>query len=730
MNPPAPIDPATSLEWPEVLLVDDDEVNLLLTSFALRERGFRVVDVPGGEQALAHLAHSTPDLIVLDAQMPGIDGFDICRSVRARAELKHVPVLMLTGLDDDASIERAYEAGATDFFVKSTQWGLLKHRLHYMLRSARQTYELERSTAKLARAQDLARMGSIDWEVGGGIVVSAEARRVFGVGDGPVTLRALLSRVPLDDRRDLRGVLQETLSHRFALDRDVPIGLDPATRRIVHVVAEPEFNDQGQVVRYAGFVQDVTERREAEARIWRLANLDTLTGLPNRHQLMWRAEKALERAERQQHACALLLIDLDNFKKINDSLGHAAGDEVLREVSERLRHCVRHSDQVSPGVLESAGGRTQSTLEAVARLGGDEFVALLPEIADVGDAERVGRRILEAMREPLVVGGQDVIVTASVGIAIYPRDGTTVPDLMRNSDLAMYAVKAQGKNEVELFRPAFVGRGRETLELEAALHKAIERRELVLHYQPKVDVHHGRVVGAEALMRWQRGDRLVRPADFIPLAEQSGLIVPMSEWALGEAARQARLWQQRFGFDESIAVNLPRQVLRRADVVEQIHAASVAHGVPHRMLMVELTEEDVQEGDESLVLPLLHALHQIGVEISIDDFGRGYSRLESLTTLPLSELKIDIAFVRDLGVRPQSEAVVSAIIALGRALGVRVVAEGVERLSQMEQLYRLGCRLMQGYLFSPPMPPEAFEAWLGETVLPRKGGVGAAVGTA
>ena len=708
-------------ERPKVLLVDDDEVNLLLTSIALRERGFSITEATSGEQALRLLADWLPDVVVLDALMPGMDGFQTCRELRHLPGFEMLPVLMLTGLDDDASITRAYEVGATDFFVKSTQWSLLAGRLRYLLRSSRTRQELERSRAKLARAQDLARMGSFDWKRGqGGPTFSVEGLRVFGIGpEDSLPFRRLLRMLPAEDRSGLLTVLHDVMHHSSVLATDVPVTLLDGRQRIVHVEAEPEFNEHGNLVGYTGIVQDVTDRRLAEDRIRHLANFDALTGLPNRRQLIWRTERALEHARRLGHQVSLLLIDLDRFKVINDTLGHGAGDELLMEVARRLRSCVRHSDQVMESSLEALGSRSHRTLEAVGRLGGDEFIALLPEVADERDAERVAQRILDQMREPIFVGGQECFVTASVGIAVFPRDGATVADLMRNSDVAMYSVKSAGRNSSMLYRPALAGKGREKLELESALHKAIERDELVLYYQPKIDVRSARMVGAEALMRWRRGGVLVPPGDFIPLAEETGLIIPMSEWAIREAARQVRLWQDAFGFADSIAVNLPSRLFERTDLVEHIHAAVTSFGVPHRSIQLEITENSLMK-DLQNVIPALHRINEIGVEISIDDFGTGYSSLAYLTTLPISEVKIDRSFVRDLGMTPQSSAVVTAIIALARSLGLRVIAEGVENMRQMDVLHRLGCGLMQGFLFSKPQPPEDIQAWLEQTVLPRK----------
>jgi predicted signal transduction protein with EAL and GGDEF domain/DNA-binding NarL/FixJ family response regulator len=701
-------------EEPEVLLVDDDDVNLLLTALALRDRGFRVTEASGGEQALKLLRQQGFDLVVLDAMMPGLDGFDTCRTLRQMPGFENMPVLMLTGLDDDASITKAYNAGATDFFVKATQWSLLEGRLRYLLRASRTRIELERSRAELTRAQDLARMGSFQSRRQLGFQLAPEALRVFGFGPlDAVSMRSLLRMVPVEARRKLSDELHKALRHMSPLAADVPTVLLDGRERIIHVEAEPEFNEHGRASAYSGIVQDVTERRQAEDEIRRLANFDSLTGLPNRRQLILRAERALEHAKRLQHQFALLLIDLDRFKVINDTLGHGAGDELLLQVGRRLVACVRHSDLVLDGSVESAGVRSHRALEAVGRLGGDEFVALLPEVGGDIDAERVAQRVLEELREPFLVSGQECFVTASVGVAIYPRDGSSVVDLLRNADVAMYSVKNQGKNASAVYNPMLAGQGREKLELETALHKAIEREELVLHFQPQIDVQAGRMAKVEALMRWQRQGRLVPPDEFIPLAEDTGLITPMSQWALREAARQARVWKDAFGFDDAIAVNMPSRLFERTDLVEHIHEYATQAGVPHRMIHLEITEDNLMK-DLQAVIPSLHRLKDIGVEISIDDFGMGYSSLSYLSQLPISELKIDRSFVRELDLASKSTAVVTAIIALARALGLRVVAEGVETDRQLRVLERLGCTMMQGFKFSRALPAAELQRWIAQ----------------
>ena len=712
-------------EQPKVLLVDDDEVNLLLTAAALRGRGFEITEARSGKDALDLMAAMSPDMIVLDAMMPELDGFETCKLLREKPGFESTPVLMLTGLDDDASINHAYQVGATDFFVKSTQWSLLAGRLRYLLRSSRTRIELERSKAKLARAQDLARMGSFEWHAGGGFTLAAEALRVFSRGPHEgLDFIGVMRMVPHEERALFLRLLRDVMPHNAVLVTDLTVTLLDGRQRVVHIEAEPEFNELGKANGYTGVMQDVTDRRHAEDRIRQLAHFDVLTGLPNRRQLIWRLERAIEQARKGGHQVGLLLIDLDRFKKINDGYGHAAGDEVLVEVGRRLRGCVRHSDQLMEGMLETIGGRSHRGLEAVGRLGGDEFVALLPEVADESDAERVAERVLAALREPIMSSGREFFVPASIGIALYPRDGQTAADLLRNSDIAMYAVKSQGRNASALYTPQLEGRGRDKLDLETALHKALERGEIVLHYQPKVDVSTARMVGVEALMRWKRDGKLIPPNDFIPLAEETGLIVPLSEWALKEAARQAKVWQLSFGFADSIAVNLPSRMFERSNLIEHIHQCVSAHGVPHRAIQLEITESSVMKDMQS-VIPALHKLKNIGVEVSIDDFGTGYSSLAFLADMPISEVKIDRSFVHDLGVKTQSLAVVTAIIALANAMGLRVIAEGVENLRQMDILHKESRHLkygflMQGFLFSKPLPPEEIELWLAQTVLPRK----------
>jgi predicted signal transduction protein with EAL and GGDEF domain/DNA-binding response OmpR family regulator len=713
----APFEDDELAQPPRVLLVDDDEVNLLLTSIALRERGFSIRECVSGEMALREMGGSDwmPDVVVLDAVMPGLDGFETCEEIRSLPGFESIPVLMLTGLDDEASITRAYEVGATDFFVKCNQWSLLAGRLRYLLRASRTRHELERSKSKLARAQDLARMGSFDWRRDGShrVAFSTEGLRVLGMGPGDrPSLRDIIRMMSREDQFGFIRLLRNVLDHGTVLCCDVEVTISDGRVRMLHIEAEPEFNELASIIGYTGILQDVTDRRLAEDKIQQLANFDVLTGLPNRRQLFWRSERAIEHAKRLGHSMALIQVGLDRFKVINENLGHTAGDELLIEAARRIRACVRHSEQVlDGGMFESPLHRGHRTLEAVGRLGADEFVVLLPEIRSAEEAHDVARKVLEKLREPMMAGGQECFITASAGIACFPSDGASVADLLRNADVAMDMAKSQGRNSTMLYDQQLASKGRVRLDLDTALHKAMERNELVLYYQPKIDVRTSQMVGAEALMRWMRDGKLVPPGDFIPLAETTGLINDMSLWAIREAARQVRAWKEQHGQDITVAVNMPSRLFERTDLVEVILQILQEEQVAPHLIELEITETGLMK-DLQGVVPSLHKLNAVGIEISIDDFGTGYSSLAYLTSLPISELKIDRSFVRDLGSTPQSSAVTSAIIALARALGLRVIAEGVEQVAQMEVLYNLGCQVCQGFLFARPMPATEISEWL------------------
>jgi len=458
--------------------------------------------------------------------------------------------------------------------------------------------------------------------------------------------------------------------------------------------------------------QDITERRQAEDQIRLLANFDSLTGLPNRRFFRDQLAATVERARATGSMVAVLFIDIDRFKQTNDTLGHDMGDQLLREVAKRLNHTLRGSDTVARSDVAETSAATQvntgrAPTHSVARLGGDEFIVLLTDITGADDVARVAERLLEAIRQPIHCGAQELFVTASIGVSLHPNHGDDVDSLIRMADIAMYVVKDAGRNGWQLFDDAMNAATAQRWRLETSLHRALERNELVLHYQPKVDAETGAIVGAEALMRWQRDGELVPPAQFIAVAEESGLIVPITEWAIDEVCRRLLGWTEAGMQPVPVSINISSRHIQRASLVEPVQRALATSGLSAGLLELELTETVLMQNIEA-ALPLLQALKRLGVSISIDDFGTGYSSLSYLKRLPIDTLKIDRSFVRELESSDDNAAIVTAIIAMGRSLNLRVVAEGVETRYQMHRLHEQGCRLMQGWLFAKAVDADAF----------------------
>jgi diguanylate cyclase (GGDEF)-like protein len=453
----------------------------------------------------------------------------------------------------------------------------------------------------------------------------------------------------------------------------------------------------------AVLVRMVRERAQLEKQ----ARHDELTGLPRADLFNDQVSIAVAAAHQQGSKAAVMFLDLDRFKKINDSLGHAAGNQLLQLVAKRLEHAVREGD-------------------TVARMGGDEFVVLLPQLNKEGDAVRIARKLLAAFREPFTLGKRQLYVTTSIGVALYPRDGHQPDTLLRNADAAMYGAKDKGRNTYAVYTPGLNEKAHEWLELESALHSAIGR-ELVVHYQPKVDVRTGRVVGVEALVRWQHPALgLLGPDKFIPLAEESGLIAPLGEWVLETACAQAKEWQDAGYPRISVAVNLSARQFQLQPVADMVAAALRRTGLDPKLLELELTESLALQGDQS-TYRTLDELKQMGVSCSVDDFGVGYSNFGYLDNLPIDKIKIDKGFVSKITTSGDKPALVVGIIALGRGLGLDVVAEGVETHEQLEFLAAHGCDQIQGYVFSRPLPADELSSLLMlELVSPGPGRLGQA----
>ncbi len=717
-----------------VLLVDDDPVARLLTASALAERNWRVIEADGGASALELFANNQPDVVVLDALMPEIDGFITCERLRRLSGGEHVPVLMLTGLDDETSIARAYEAGATDFFVKSTtQWTLLSERLRYMIRASRMREELAESRAKLSKAQRIARLGSWEWNIATRWVkLSEECFAIAGLPqqDDGLADWFVWSRVVEDERARIEMLFREALAGNGQMNFECRLARPTGQVRVVQIEGEIDRDDGGRAIAVHGVMQDITERKQAEDQIRQLANYDSLTGLPNRRFFRDQFQAALERARTSGSAVGVLFLDLDRFKQINDTLGHQVGDQLLREVAKRLYQCVRENDTVARAAEQGAAVRNNrppsigsatralaagsqtapvaaGSTNSVARLGGDEFTVLLTDLADPSAIEAVAQRLLDTMRRPFAFSGHELFVTASMGVATFPLDGGDVDTLLRKADIAMYAVKDSGRNGAMRFSSAMNTATAERWRLETALHRALEREELVMYYQPKVNVIDGTIVGAEALMRWKRGGELVPPGEFITVAEESGLIVPITEWAVREVCKQMVAWSEDGMPPMPVSINISGRHIQRANLVEPVQAALAGFRLDARLLELELTETVLMQ-NLGHALPLLQALKELGVAISVDDFGTGYSSLSYLKKLPIDTLKIDRSFVRELETSADNAAIVAAIIAMSKSLKLRVVAEGVETQGQMMRLFDQGCLLMQGFLFSPAVPGSDF----------------------
>jgi len=453
-------------------------------------------------------------------------------------------------------------------------------------------------------------------------------------------------------------------------------------------------NEQGQLTNFAALFSDITELKENEQRVTNLAYYDPLTGLPNRRLFSDRLAMALAHAHRYHTRMAVLFLDLDRFKRINDSLGHEVGDRLLQQVASRLRGCVREDD-------------------TVARQGGDEFVTLLAEIDELADATQIARRMIESLRAPIEIGGNELFVSSSIGIAVYPDDGTSEELLLRNADAAMYEAKESGRNGFRLYSPTMNASSLQHLALESSLRKALSRNEFLLHYQPLVDARDGSLVGGEALLRWHSPDLgLVMPDGFIPLAEESGLIVPIGEWVLEQACAQIAAWQAQGLEPPEIAINISARQFRHSHFLNSIRETLERHGIEPRRLVLELTESMLME-DAVETIRVLHELRAIGVSIAVDDFGTGYSSLNYLKRFPIRRLKIDRSFVRDLVSDAEDAAIVSAVISLAHNLGLGVVAEGVENVEQLAALAERGCDIIQGFLFHRPLPANEFGACIG-----------------
>ncbi|HZQ79859.1 MAG TPA: EAL domain-containing protein [Acidimicrobiia bacterium] len=556
---------------------------------------------------------------------------------------------------------------------------------------------LAESEAKLLEAQSLAHVGIWVWDsIHATVQWSEELYRIHAVNprDFTGTYREYLTLVALEDRDRVDDAFRRAARQGTALEIEYQIVRPGGGRRWVYTRADPVAAAGPAIVGLRGICQDITDRKRAEEELSRLARHDPLTGLPNRALFLDRLSQALARLNRTPGLLAVLFMDLDGFKMINDSLGHEAGDELLTVLAERLQGVVRPSD-------------------TVARFGGDEFTVLCEALARPDEALAIARRLADAAAAPLALSaGHDAELTASVGVAFSRGEGTP-EGLLRDADVAMYRAKEQGPDRCEIFDVALRQRATERLATIQALRAALDRDEFRLVYQPQVDLRDGRIVGVEALVRWQHPERgLLGPAQFIPLAEESQLIVPIGDWVIAEACRQAARWRAEGAAPLKVSINVSARQLAYGDLAESIATALTATATPAGTVCLEITE-NVLMSDADFYLEALLGLRFLGVSLAVDDFGRGYSSLAYLQRFPLDILKVDKAFVDGLGNGDaRARAIPRAVINLARDIGLTVVAEGVETAGQARDLVDLGCAYAQGYHFARPEPPEAITARL------------------
>jgi diguanylate cyclase (GGDEF)-like protein len=552
------------------------------------------------------------------------------------------------------------------------------------LRRRRVTIDLKRQQELSAQIARLAKVGSWAWDVATkALMWSEETYRIFEVPLDVTPTRDMVTNFWDDEiKADVAHGLERLVNDGIAFDRELPIVTAAGARRWVRSVAAPELAN-GKVSRIVGSIQDITEQREQAAKMERLAFRDALTGLPNRALFQIRLSQAVTQAEERGSKVGLLMIDLDHFKDVNDTLGHAAGDALLRFASEQLLSVYRGTD-------------------IVARLGGDEFAIIVPDLADLDDLTAPTERLRDLLRDPRQRDGKHLSISASIGATLYPDDDVTAAGLLRNAEIALYRAKNAGRNRFVIFEPSMREEVEQRVALLAEIRSGIERREFVLYYQPLVRIAKPRVVTSfEALMRWQHPSRgVLAPAQFLAGLEDPELSLALGEVALDRATAQMRAWldaEIEFG---RVAVNLSASQFRAGNLASSVMAKLQRARVPTQRLILEVTENVYMGWGSEIVANTISALHEAGILIALDDFGTGYASLTNLKQFPIDCLKIDRSFVRDL----RDPAIVSAVLSLGASMGMKVVAEGVEDVHQLELLGAMGCDLAQGYYFARPMP--------------------------
>jgi len=692
-------------ETPLVLIVDDDLSMRLAMKAAMQKAGFQVVLAENGQDGVSLFSRTEPSLVLLDVVMPGMDGFETCEAIRNLSGGCYAQILMVTGLNDVASAEKAFKAGADGFVSKPINWMMLGHRGRYMLRAGQAFKELSRARFRLEKTQKMAQLGN--WEIdlqSGEFTCSDQAVSLLGIGGGAnshVSYNDFLSSVASTERDEIVEKLSDAIRERRSFRLSYKIIHPDGSHRYILNQGEVLYNEKHLPLILLGAVQDVTLQKLAEEEIKRLAFYDGLTGLPNRLLFMNRMEREIRAAQRNNTSFALLYLDLDQFKRINDTFGHYVGDFLLKRVSASLQKCIHCTD------IASRFG-SDDPEKMLSRLGGDEFTIILSSVTDTDHVAMIARRLLQEIPRPYSIEGNEITITTSIGISMHPADGHDANLLLKHADTAMYQAKNAGRNNYQFFRKELNAQAVERFSLERDITRALERKEFMLYYQPKIDLRSMRIVGAEALIRWNHPERgMVPPGKFIPIAEESGQIVPINQWVVREATSQWQEWLSAGLEPGVVAVNLSGYQFAQQKVLQTVSEALQKAEMSPEYLEIEITENILMQniGEAAAILKQLKDMR---VKVSLDDFGTGYSSLSYLTSFKVDTIKIDRSFVMSCTEQPNNLIVIKAIIAMGQSLGIKIVAEGVETAQQLEIVREYGADEAQGYYFSRPVPPGDF----------------------
>ena len=700
-----------NLRQPLILLADDDPGARLLQGIALQGGGFTVEAVADGEQALTAFDRLRPDCLVLDVVMPGLNGFYVCRQVRARPHGQHIPILILTSLDDLDSISTAYVAGATDFVQKGINPLLLVERVRFMLRAAELQQGLIASESRLAQAQQLARIGHWEFDHDGRtIAISPMALDILGLTSSEAMhIDALRQCVHPDDLDRLQEARGNSRSGRARVSIDYRIRTPTGVERVVHMEGEPpkanlNIGPHNRVVT----LQDITELRRAEEHIRMLAYFDSLTGLPNRAFLHEQLALKLKIAASARTQVAVIALDVEHLNRINQSLGVTAGDSLLRGIAQRLSD---HFSASHSSINVTSSVTVANSPVTIARTSGDEFGIAITLNATAGRIATVLQQLAAKMNAPFHVAGQEISIGTTLGTAVFPDDGDEPDTLLRCAEAALHQAKKTSRGAYQFYSAKMQEHATRRLSLELDLRRALQRNQLELHYQPRVSATTLTPAGMEALLRWRHPDRgMISPVEFVPIAEDLGLIHELGEWVLDQACDFASRLAHG-GQPLRVAVNVSAVQLQRTAMVEQISHSLQRYSLDPALLEIEITEGILIDKPDQ-ARSMLESFKQQHIRIALDDFGTGYSSLSYLRTLPIDYLKIDRSFVADLQSGNDSAAIVAAILTLARGLKLHAIAEGIETQAQAKLLVKSGCNELQGFLFARPMPPNDLLAWL------------------